>query len=376
MKHRIPYLFIAILTCQMFFGCKEDNSNPASSTTSTVTGIIYRSGTAIPVEGATVSVGDISGISNKDGQFQLQLPPGTYQIVATHLKYKSFKGTLTITSLNPTTYNSISMKYIPFQIVGDTVVVSGGNNWSFAAGLGSKIYFASPNNSSSAQIFLAFDLLTNTYSSKNISNNPLCACGYMSQLVTVSNKLYYFANDGAKYDPQTDQWTSVNYPYANHRGEPGIGVLGTDIYVVGGRGPLNTCQVYNTITDSWKTIANYPYSTSYTAVVSHNNKVYVLGGSGSSNKMLMYDPTTDSWSVLADIPFSNSYGGEAVVFNNKIIYKSNYDIFIYDLTSSTWDTANYYSPTYGYMVLANNSVYVVGGSSSSKPGFVIFKYVP
>jgi len=377
MKKVILFIVTLSIVTIFFYSCSEDSPTQSSNpTTSKVTGTIYRNGTTIPVEDAVVTVGDVSATSNSNGQFQLELPTGTYQIIATHSRYKKFSGTITITSLNPTNYNSIFMKYIPFQIVGDTVEVFGGNDWEFAAGLGNKIYFASPNNSSSAQLFIAYDLSTNTYSSKNLNGNPLCACGYMSQLVAASNMLYYFANDGAKYDPQTDQWTSANYPSSNHRGEAGVGVLGTDIYYIGGRGPLNTCQAYSTLTDSWKTIANYPYSTSYSAVVSYNNKVFVLGGSGSNNKMSVYDPGIDMWASLADIPFSNIYGGEAVVHNNKIFFKSNYDLYIYDLNTSTWDPSNYSIPTYGHIVLANNSVYVIGSSSSSKPGFIISKYAP
>lgn len=350
-----------------------------SGTTAMVSGTILRHGSTIPVIGATVSVGNISATTNSNGQFQLSLPPGTYQIAASHPNYTNFYGTITITSYDAVTYDTVYLKFIPWETIGIPIAIAGHSGWEYATGLNNSIYFATPNNSGFQQHFIAYDLSSNTYSEKSLTGNNLCACGYMSQLTAgVNNKLYYFANDGAVYDPQTDKWATASYP--NNRGEAGVGVLGDDIYYIGGRGPLNTCQAYNTATNSWRTIANYLYSTDWAAVTAYNNKIYVLGGASTTNKMSVYDPATNNWTALPDIPFTNlNQRPRALTYDNKIYFFSGTDIYVYDLTTVSWNASILSVPLslgYGVIpVLANNSMYIIGYSSSSSQ-YIIAKYTP
>jgi hypothetical protein len=360
--------------------CSKDATSPTQpqgSTTAAVSGTVFRQGTTVPVVGAIVTVGSARDTTNSSGKFQLSLLPGSYSINAVAPKYSDFYGSITINSVAPVTYDSIAMRAIPWEFVGNTIAIPGPTGWEFATGMNNTIYFATPNNSGSQQHFIAYDLATNTYLEKSLTGNNVCACGYMSDLAAASNRLFYFANNGDVYTPVTNSWTPVNYPAANKRGEAGVAVFGDDIYYVGGRGPLNTSEVYNVTTNAWRNIANYLYATDWAAAVSYNSLIYVLGGSSALNKMSRYTPATNSWTALADIPFPNlSSRPRAVVFDKKIFFFSGSDIYQYDLVSSSWSASIMSSSGYGSIpVVVGDTMYLIG-YSSTRSGYALAKYTP
>ena len=343
--------------------------------TAIVTGSVFRQGTTNPITGATVTVGNTSVATNSAGAYQLALPTGTYQLSVSAPRYKGYSGPISIASFDTITNSPIYMNYAPWAYIGIVLTTTSSTGWEFATGLNSVIYFATPNNSSSAQHFVAYDLTSNAYREKSLTGNDLCACGYNSRLVSANSKLFYFANSGTSYDSATNQWTGM--PYPNPRGEPGVGVLGNDIYYVGGRGGLNTCQVFNATTYSWRTIPDYLYSTSWSAISSYNGRLYVLGGSGTENKISVYDTSSKAWVALPDIPFTNvSSRPTALTFDNKIFMFSSSAVYVFDPSTSSWDPSVLSSAGFGSIaVLAGNSMYVIG-YSSVKGGYTVAKYDP
>lgn len=102
------------------------------------------------------------------------------------------------------------------------------------------------------------------------------------------------------YDTLSEKWTNSNSTLSQLRSKAGVCSLGTNIYVVGGMSggaPSNSLEVYNTITDTWKTASSMPTARSNVAAVMVGNKMYTLGGSPSFNKVEIYDTETNSWTT-------------------------------------------------------------------------------
>ncbi len=383
MKQATGTGIVLLSAALLWAGCSKEDSAPTQPASggagalATVTGTVYRQGTTTKVPGAIVSAGGKVDTADANGKFQLSLSVGAHTISAQAPKYNNFYGPITVPSAAPLTYDSIGMIPIPWDYYGNTIAIPGPTGWEFASGLNNTIYFATPNNTGSQQHFIAYDLPTNTYAEKSLTGNPLCACGYMSNLVASSNKLYYFANDGMVYTPVTNTWSAGNYPAANRRGEAGVAVNGDDIYFVGGRGPLNTCQVYNATTNTWKSIANYPIAISWSAAVSYNGQIYVLGGTETPNKMARFNPVGNTWTTMPEIPFANLDGRpKAVVFDKKIFFFSGVDIYQYDLVAGSWLASVMSSSGFGsFPVVAGDALYLVG-YSSTRSGYAIAKYTP
>jgi hypothetical protein len=377
-----PRWMFAALLCSALLapGCSKDSSTPTQpqgTTSVTLNGLVMRLGTSTPVAGAQVTVGGTVTATNANGKFQMSVAAGSYNVGVVATKYSDYSGRITITGAAPTANDSIYLKSVPWEIVGNTIAIPGPTGWEYATGLNNTIYFGTPNNSSFSQHFIAYDLATNTYLEKSLTGKDLCACGYNSDLVAASNKLFHFANNGSIYTPATNAWTAANYPVANHRGETGVAVYGDDIYYIGGRGPLNTCEAYNVSTNAWRTIANYPYATDWAAAVSYNGQIYVLGGASALNKMFQYAPGTNSWSPMPDIPFANlNSRPRAVVYDSKIFFFSGSDLYVYDLLASSWSLTALGAPgDSGIPVVAGTSMYVVI-YSAAKSGYAIMKYAP
>ena len=108
---------------------------------------------------------------------------------------------------------------------------------------------------------------------------------------------------------------------------PQVGVLGNEIYVVGGYsgGPAYTdTQIYNPVTNVWSTGVPLPAGTSNGSAAVVKNILYVIGGSPdsgpnySTNAVWAYSPKTKTWTAKAAMPTPRYNLG--VVVENNIIY--------------------------------------------------------
>lgn len=128
------------------------------------------------------------------------------------------------------------------------------------------------------------------------------------------------------------------------------GVIGADIYVVGG--VTNTAvvaknQVYNPVTNKWSTKAPLPLATFDAASAVVNNGLYVFGGSNDgvtvTDAVWAYNPATNKWSAKSPMPMARASAGATV--ENSIIYviggADGTNLFTtvesYNPATDTWD---------------------------------------
>jgi hypothetical protein len=215
-----------------------------------------------------------------------------------------------------------------------------GNYSVWFAMAGNKIYYANPSNTALSQFMLAYDISSNTFSDKKIDPN-VCACGYMSQVVSDGQNLYYIANDATKYSPSTDTWAAINYPVTarDNNGEAGVLYYNSKIYFLGGRTATPRFKYYDISSNNWYNVADYLYSTSSSQLVVADNKIFALGGQDIETKFSCFTEE-GNWKSLPDLPFEmpGYYSSKLVAsFQNRFILAlvSN-KIYVYDAVKSKW----------------------------------------
>lgn len=130
-----------------------------------------------------------------------------------------------------------------------------------------------------------------------------------------------------RYNPATDQWTTLtsetSYDGGTHEG--GVaGVIDGKLYVVGGT--TNQLDVYDPATDRWTVRAPLPPAQSHTGVSAAavvDRKLYVIGGRrvnyltetmDTIRTTSVYDPATNRWSTRAELPTPRARAAAAKVF--------------------------------------------------------------
>ena len=79
----------------------------------------------------------------------------------------------------------------------------------------------------------------------------------------------------------------------------------------GSRGSLETCEMYNTLTNEWQLVANLNVPRCYGSMVCLNGKLYVLGGERRPYwhirelSVECFDPVNDQWIHKTTIPAEN-----------------------------------------------------------------------
>jgi N-acetylneuraminic acid mutarotase len=126
-----------------------------------------------------------------------------------------------------------------------------------------------------------------------------------------------------RYDPATDQWTSLPTP-TNYHGWGMSGVIGWKFYVVGGS---NQLDVYDPATNTWMTKAPMTSQRWLGAGTALGGKLYVIGGYRSNPDgtittgvptTSVYDPKRNIWTNKAPLPTPRSgIAASAVVFDGQ-----------------------------------------------------------
>lgn len=139
----------------------------------------------------------------------------------------------------------------------------------------------------------------------------------------------------AHYVLKNNAYWSRAKPLPSPRSSAASAVIGDDIYVIGGRTSgdeatnLNTVEVYNSTTDSWRALAPLPIAAAGLAASVINGKILVTGGealdyqneqdTGKVYKSAwLYDPKLDAWQSLPDMPFPRH--GHGQVSHNGWVY--------------------------------------------------------
>jgi N-acetylneuraminic acid mutarotase len=153
-------------------------------------------------------------------------------------------------------------------------------------------------------------------------------------------------NNGGRYDPSTDNWTttSLTHAPAGRNGHTAVWT-GSEMIVWGGNDLHNNLKTggrYNPNTDSWTPIntTNAPSPRSGHTAVWTGNQMIVWGGSPPVNTGGRYNPNTDSWTATSttNAPASR-YGHTAVWTGNQMIVWGGVDE-----TSNYSNTGGRYNP--------------------------------
>lgn len=127
------------------------------------------------------------------------------------------------------------------------------------------------------------------------------------------------------YNTQSKLFTiKASYPDSITSGGSGIWYDGADsIYAYEGSAPRNANRKalvkYSIVNDSWRALAQPPYTASHTQnnlVGDGTGHLYVFGSSyidnaNSTMRAMSYDIASDSWSIIADYPGQSLYGSVA-----------------------------------------------------------------
>jgi N-acetylneuraminic acid mutarotase len=125
-----------------------------------------------------------------------------------------------------------------------------------------------------------------------------------------------------RYDPATDQWTSLG-PSPNLQNPPKGGTLGGKLYATGRVVSDAVLLVYDPATNTWshKTPMNHPRYAAAGATL--GGKLYIMGGIEldgftEARTVNVYNPATDSWTRVAPMPTARSaHSAERVLLNGK-----------------------------------------------------------
>ena len=186
-----------------------------------------------------------------------------------------------------------------------------------------------------AETFM-YDPATNTWTRKR--DMPGYTWGGITGVI--NNKLYVLTCDGGdedcyldtvplslfRYDPATDQWTSLGLSPAQ-QGEPMGGVIGGKLYFTGDTGPNGTgarLTAYDAASNSWTSRTPLARPRWTGSGVALQGKLFVMGGFQRDQDRTVrlvrttsvYDPTTDSWINKAALPKSFRSPGANRVFVN------------------------------------------------------------
>src|SRR6476469_7286800 len=101
--------FTLLLTANMFYGYTQDGG---------IKGIVHGKESALEV--ATVSVGNKSVLTGKDGEFSMSLKPGNYILTISHSGYENEKREIKIAAGN---IESLNLTLIPLGQLGEVVVL-------------------------------------------------------------------------------------------------------------------------------------------------------------------------------------------------------------------------------------------------------------
>lgn len=144
-------------------------------------------------------------------------------------------------------------------------------------------------------------------------------------------------NDGGRYNPTTDTWTSMSVIGApSGRYWHSAVWTGTEMIVWGGDQdspgvvPANTGGRYDPATDTWRPMstAGAPSARFQHTAVWTGTKMIVWGGTDSSASGAQYDPQTDTWSAMSPGDPDAGYRESAVVWTgNQMIVWSGYNRF-------------------------------------------------
>jgi N-acetylneuraminic acid mutarotase len=179
------------------------------------------------------------------------------------------------------------------------------------------------------------------------------------------------------YNTMANSWTTLAPMALGPRYGLGAATINGLIYAIGGYSLesstyLTRVEVYNPTNNTWTTAASLPMALSSPLIGAINGKIYVAGGgnaSGALTNTYVYDPSLNAWSTNAPMPVAGN--GTPGVLNGMLfsiggVNASQNFVFAYDPILNTWNTNFTLMPVSTSNVgaaadQANNKIYAVAG---------------
>jgi hypothetical protein len=138
-------------------------------------------------------------------------------------------------------------------------------------------------------------------------------------------KMVYAITSVLKFDRLTQTWSEVA-AMPKGRDYSAACVIGSDIYVIGGRNETGQAQSntyrFNTEANEWSMLAPMPEAKCLHNVCVVDNLIYVMGGSSIDCLLLTsvhrFDPVQNLWSVLAPMSVARATGFGTFVLDGSI----------------------------------------------------------
>lgn len=248
-----------------------------------------------------------------------------------------------------------------------------------AAAVGNKIYalggYSQPHKGREKGNF-CYDIKSDTWSVK--AEMPTGRSNFA--IGVAQGKLYAIGGDkfldkGEAYYPRSDTWMPIILmPTA--RQHINCGIINDRIFIVGGRiswskdpyeALVDTHEVYDTKSNSWKTVAPFPGKIENPSISAVKGKMYVINGKDCS--LTVFDPASGAWIAKKKIPSAHFIAGSAVI-KDKIFVMDGVRpgedvsrVFVYDPTDDSWGEATSlpHEVKLAGFTSANNKLYVLGG---------------
>ena len=170
-------------------------------------------------------------------------------------------------------------------------------------------------------------------------------------------------------------------PLIKPNSEMAVAHLDGKIYIIGGypstRISVNTVQVYDIKSDSWRLTTPYPTTINHASAVGLDGILYVIGGqinAGGRGKKSRYtsavnafDPKTEKWTVRAPMPTARSAMAHAVIDGNIYVAggrpPQGHDFAVYDPKADKWTSLPNLPTARNHMAAAaiGGKLYVAGG---------------
>jgi hypothetical protein len=212
-------------------------------------------------------------------------------------------------------------------------------------GFEGEVYFAPEGDVFFKSVDPATGVVTDHPMPPGSGQTEWCACGYTEVVVPLDDAVYVFGNWGQVF--QAGAWTSISSYSSYSRGEAGGAAASGKVWMVGGRGDLNTVQTYSGgVSGTWQTLsATYPTGFSrgiaYTPIGS--DTIYVFGGYDATGDLAQGASLDTSasgavWTPTASTTerFYTDYG-RAGEHDGKILVPDGFTgLHIYDPGADAW----------------------------------------
>ncbi|MEY3210109.1 MAG: hypothetical protein RIT28_590 [Pseudomonadota bacterium] len=207
----------------------------------------------------------------------------------------------------------------------------------------------------------------------NGSQTDWCACGYTEVVVPLDDAVYVFGNFGSVF--RAGAWTSISSYSSYSRGEAAGAAASGQVWMVGGRGDLDTVQTYSGgVSGVWATqteLFPWPFSRGVAYTPIGSDTVYVFGGYNNSGDLTQgasldtSDPTA-SWTPTAALPsrFYADYGRPAE-HDGKILVSDGFNgLYVYIPSLDVWSGTVVPYPEGGtgtwFLAVVDGTTYALG----------------